>query len=68
MSGVDQAAPHHFEGSEGEPGHLRANSFLPAWKAVESWHPVISREVKRSREISEQKVPCRDEPQKQQAE
>ena len=31
-------------------------------------HPVISREVKRSPEISEQKVPCRDESQKQQAE
>jgi hypothetical protein len=30
--------------------------------------PVISREAKRSPEISEQKVPCRDEPQKQQAE
>lgn len=29
--------------------------------------PVISREVKRSPEISEQKVSCRDEPQKQQA-
>lgn len=23
-------APRHFEGSEGEPGYLRANSFLPA--------------------------------------
>lgn len=68
MNGVGQAAPRHFEGSEGEPGYLRANSFLPAWKAVESRHPVISREAKRSREISEQKVSCRDEPQKQQAE
>lgn len=29
--------------------------------------PVISREAKRSPEISEQKVSCRDEPQKQQA-
>ena len=35
---------------------------------VDQAAPVISREVKRSPEISEQKVPCRDEPQKQQAE